>query len=485
MDLTKLDELAPQLETMKRNELAQMLKSLQLLLSKAKDCIIAMDKPDNPIPTSVDVSLYHFQHDPGLDSKLVAGVLKHIKTLKYHPNPKNPGSPQICSYGFLMYIFNDQSATVMPLPFIPDHIMDLLLKAVNKLLGTSFNHILINKYKDVNCSLVYHKDDEKCLDRTSPIATFSLGRATRRMLVSLDASKHTPVEEFLLTPGSLFTMMPGFQELYWHAIAAGRKDIDNDAERGVRFSLTFRKLLPGKDKQAPESSSVPVPIPTPTPTTAAVAPATVDDAAATEPNSSVPARPLPADKSNADTFVFGSSLVKGLDEQLLSKHSKNFKVFCNSGACVGDIYEAVERVVKEGNHDITRVSNIFLLCGGNDVENFKKDADIRDLFDDFEDLVWYTREAFPHAKIHIISMIPRRKKYRTHIRNMHNVNNWLKEFCRKEDIRYVDIFSFFLVKTPSIWYLNRKLYNSSDLHFSKIGDSVLGKVLIGVVNLPR
>ncbi len=323
MDLTKLDELAPKLETMKRSELALMLKSLQLLLSKAKDCIIAMDdKPDPPIPKSVDKNLFNLQSDPGLDSKLVAGISKHLKTLKYHPNPKNPDSPQICLYGSQQYCYNEQSASVTPLPILPGTIMDNLLTSVNTKLSTSFNSILINKYKDVNCFLGFHKDDEECLDSKSPISTLSLGKATRRMHISLNVSKHTPSEEVLLTPGSIFTMMPGFQDRYWHAIAAGRKS--NDAERGMRYSLTFRKLLPGKENETQGPSPVSVSVP-------------ITGVEETGPISPVPASPPSTDNNNADTFVFGSSLVKGLKEQLLSKYSKNFKVFCYSGASVGDI----------------------------------------------------------------------------------------------------------------------------------------------------
>ncbi len=476
MDLTKIDELAPQLETMKKDELTQTLKSIKLLLSKAKDCIIAMEKPDTATatPNPVDKSLFDFQHDSGLNTELLADLSKHVKTLKYHPNPVNPSSPQIYLYGSQRYSYNEQSASLTPAPIIPGSIMEQVLETVNTKLSTSFNSILINKYKDVNCSLGFHKDDEHCLDPASPISTLSVGKATRRMLISLNASKHTPAEEVVLTPGSILTMMPGFPDNYWHSVPAGRKNIG--AERGMRYSLTFRKLLPSEDKHAQ------------VPTTAAVAPATTDDAPVTQPDSSVPDPSyLPADKAIVDTFVFGSSLVKGLDEKLLSKHSKKFKVFSNSGALIGDIYDSVEKVVTEGEYDTTKVSNIFLLCGGNDVENFKEDAVNKFTFltEDFEDLVWYTREAFPHAKLHVLSMIPRRAKYRTHIKNMHKVNNWLNEFCRKEGIRYVDIFSFFLVKTPSIWYINKKLYNNSELHFSKIGDSVLSKVLIGVANLPR
>ena len=96
-----------------------------------------------------------------------------------------------------------------------------------------------------------------------------------------------------------------------------------------------------------------------------------------------------------------------------------------------------------------------------------------------------TREVFPLAKINFISLIPRRSQYESHIRYMHQVNDWLNSFCKKESIRFVDIFSFFVHKTSSSWMLNDKLFNSSILHFSRIGDSVLAKVLMGVANKPR
>ena len=107
------------------------------------------------------------------------------------------------------------------------------------------------------------------------------------------------------------------------------------------------------------------------------------------------------------------------------------------------------------------------------------------MFEDIEDTVELTREVFPHAKINFISLIPRRAKYEEHISNMHAVNIWISKFCQKEDIRFVDIFSFFLIRTSREWWLNENLFNSSKLHFNKVGDSVLAKVLIGVANLPQ
>ncbi len=442
-----------------------MLTTLQNLLEKTHERITVL-KEQETIPTPlVDASLFEL-HEPGtLDCNLLQDVVKNLKKVKYKAHPTNKNSPQIFLYGTQHYSYNAQSAALVPNPIKPDSIMSKLLDNVNSKLGTSYNSMLVNKYKDLNSELGFHKDDERCLDSASPISTLSLGSASRRFEISLDNNKSCSVKTLLLKPGSLFTMKPGFQENYWHAVAAG--DINCKAERGVRYSVTFRRLIP----------HAPAPVATST-SAALTAPAPAFPPAANTTSASVA-------NDVADTYVFGSSLVKGLDEQLLSKYSKKYSVFCNSGAHVKDIYEDIERVVADDKHDTTKVSTVFLLCGGNDVENFQEMVDIRYLYEDFEDLVWLTREAFPNAKVHIISMIPRRSKYRNHIRYMHKVNRWLKDFCNKEDIRFVDIFSFFIVKTPSFWHLNRKLFNSSELHFSNIGYSVLGKVLIGVANLPR
>ena len=62
--------------------------------------------------------------------------------------------------------------------------------------------------------------------------------------------------------------------------------------------------------------------------------------------------------------------------------------------------------------------------------------------EDFEDIIDLTREVFPVATLNIISIIPRRSMYRSHINNMHNMNEWLSDFCKRENVRFVDIFTF-------------------------------------------
>jgi lysophospholipase L1-like esterase len=337
--------------------------------------------------------------------------------------------------------------------------MNVLLDAVNEILGTKYNSMLVNRYRSRDVCLGVHKDDEECLVKEASISTLSFG-CIRRMKIAPDGDKYKPVCELVLKPGSLLTMMPGFQEKYWHSIPEGRKSTQK--ERGLRYSVTFRQLSPQTASTLPVAESLP-PVVQPT----------------------VQGNVL--GNAHPDTFVFGSSLVKGLDEQMLSKYAKNFKVLCNRGATIGKIYENVERIRDSGAYDTSQVSTVFLMCGGNDVENLKakKRNDVKFVLEDYEDLVDLVKEVFPGAKINILSLIPRRNRYGFHIDNMHKVNRWLESFCKKKSIRFVDIFSFYLVKLPNIWKLNKKLFNRDNLHFSPIGDSVLAKVLLGVANSPR
>ena len=471
MDL--LDGLVPKLGSMNPGELTQMLKSLQNILNKTKELL---DKETTDLDP-IDSSLFTYDPNPSLDNNLYEEVYQYLKTLKYHRSSNKPHSPEIHVFGERKYGYNRLSADIDPTSILPKSVVDRLLRAMNKLMGTNYNHMLVNKYRDVNCALGPHKDDEKTLNPASPISSMSFGK-TRELQISLDAAKHSPVKCLLLTAKSIFTMLPGFQDKYWHAIAAGDKNVVADSiYRGVRYSVTFREMLQPQ-------------LPTPPPLPLTPGPAS-QPAPAEQSNTNVLSstqHPPTVDSLSAepDTLVFGSSLLKGLDDKLLSKYERKFKVYCHSGAHVKDIYEDIERVENENKVDFNKVNNVFLLCGGNDLENIKSDNELTHVFEDIEDLLGLARDVFPCAKINIFSLIPRRSKYKNHIVNMHKVNHWLEVSCKKwKNIRMVNIFTHFLIKKHDIWELSSKLFNSSNLHFNKVGDSVLAKVLLGVANLPR
>ncbi len=141
----------------------------------------------------------------------------------------------------------------------------------------------------------------------------------------------------------------------------------------------------------------------------------------------------------------------------------------------------MREIEKDDNVDCHAVTCIFLVCGGNDIENAKNIDNVKE---DYKKLLVYAQQAFPNAAINVVSLIPRRPKYNNHIDDMHAMNDWVLSHCENYGIRFVDIFHFFVDKLSR--KLNYKLINSRDkLHFTKVGDSVLGKVLIAVANRPR
>ena len=484
-----VDELNPKLENMNREELLNTLQSVEALLVKIKEMITPHASPD-PVPPplsstplqpslpspATEESLFQFLSNP-LDDGLLQEVEAHIKSLKYTGNNKRSHTPEIFLYGASPYIYNAQSAATEPVPIQQVTIMENLLEAVNTELGTTFNSMLINKYREKRSALGFHKDDEKCLVPSASIATLSFG-AVRNLEISLTEDKENAVMTQTLTPYSIFVMKPGFQQKYWHALAPGKNDEEGEIrnpERGPRYSITFRTLL----LTTPLSSTS---SPTHRPSTAvSTPPQHVPDSSASITDVTPPSDPTTTD--TPDTFVFGSSLLQGLDVKMLSKHTKSFKVICRRGAHVRDIIAAVKGTKED--LDTTKVSNVFLLVGGNDVENLQNDSDLESVFEDIKNLVNCTRVIFPSASINLISLVPRKAKYLTHIRNMNKFNNWARDFCMEKAIRFVDIFTFFLVKTPTIWWLNRRLFNGSKLHFNATGNSVLAKVLIAVANRPR
>ena len=470
MDLAQsLDKLSSKLGNLQQGDLIHLLGSLERMLDKTRDILKKTapepllsnpPPPSNPTPQFLPEELHHFLSylPQSLDDDLVARVHDHLKGLKYHPNPSSPDSPEIYLYGEHSYTYNKQSSQVSPTPTLTSLPMSELLIAVNTALNTDYNSMLINKYRNLHCALHPHKDDEKSIDPESSISALSLG-ASRRFQVSLNGDKNKVVHTVELASRSLCTMLPGFQDSYYHSIAPGRKSFKK--EKGVRFSITFRRILPDTvDDTEEEEEKVESP---------------------TEINKQVPDE----DKNTPDTLVFGSSLAKDLDVTLLSKYKKNFRVFSNSGARVKDISNDVKYVKDNGTLNLQKISSVFFVCGGNDIESLQKDSDIEDVYAEYENLVNVAKDTFPAAKINIVSLIPRRARYRAHINNMHEMNEWLQAFCHEHSFRFVNIFSHFVLKLPHIWLLNRKLFNNGHLHFNRVGNSVLAKVLIGVANSPR
>ena len=458
---TPLEALIPPLENTSREQLQATLQQAEDLASKIR-ALLQPSPPDSSPPDSSHSShppstpdeLFEYLDSPKISKELLKSVEVHLKSLKY-TQKKAKFSPETFLYGASKYVYDSSSATVMPTPIREEPIMARLLDAVNTELGTSFNSMLVSRYPNKNFMLGYHKDDEKCLDATAPVATLSF-RRSRDLLIS--ETKKKVYRKQTLVPGSIFLMKPGFQNELWHSLASGDGTKD---QSGTRFSVTFRRVIPP-----------------PTPPPVASSPST------TSSHPPSPPRPTNPSAGAPDTFVFGSSMLHGLNEAQLSKYDKSFKVFSRPGAHLTDISKDIDGVKQKGINT-NAVTTVFLLVGGNNIQNLKCDRHMKFIKEDVLDLISVAKDVFPLASINIFSCIPRKATYSTHIKNMHIFNDLLKYICEKERVRFVDIFSFFVNKVGAHWWLNTELFNRDTIHFNVKGMSVLAKVLIAVANHPR
>jgi alkylated DNA repair dioxygenase AlkB len=145
--------------------------------------------------------------------------------------------------GELPYRYSGQTLEPRPWPDITRPV----LARVNQTARASFNHVLINRYRDGKDSMGYHADAEPELGPEPVVATLSLG-ARRRFLLRRHAkgTQEAPLALWL-EQGSLLIMGGSCQQHYRHSIP-------RDTAPGVqqRISLTFRRLLaaPGEAPRA-------------------------------------------------------------------------------------------------------------------------------------------------------------------------------------------------------------------------------------------
>jgi len=102
-------------------------------------------------------------------------------------------------------------------------------------LGTAFNSVLANLYRDGNDAMGWHSDAEPELGPAPIIASISLG-ATRRFALKHrdDPSRKLALE---LPHGSLLVMSGATQRHYRHSLPRTTRPT------GTRINLTFRRIL--------------------------------------------------------------------------------------------------------------------------------------------------------------------------------------------------------------------------------------------------
>ena len=172
---------------------------------------------------------------------------------------------------------------------------------------------------------------------------------------------------------------------------------------------------------------------------------------------------------------------------------KTFKVFTKPGAHVQDIIKRVRDVFNDTEVCLDCVDSVFIVGGGNDVENIGSEIGMRNLHNSFRYLFKLISQLVPKARINVMSLIPRKVQYYWHLQRIFHfvINDFLACECPLYKNCYlIRVFTNFLAHKERYFsnkevHLNNKLFRKDRLHFNSVGDSVLAKVLMGVANSPR
>ncbi|WP_372797999.1 alpha-ketoglutarate-dependent dioxygenase AlkB [Litorivivens sp.] len=113
--------------------------------------------------------------------------------------------------------------------------LHLMKNRIDSLLGTRFNTVLLNWYRNGLDTMGFHADDERELGENPVIASVSLGSDRRFVIKRRDNNKIK--REIVLSGGSLLVMADRFQREWLHGIPADKRLTSG------RINLTFRQVL--------------------------------------------------------------------------------------------------------------------------------------------------------------------------------------------------------------------------------------------------
>ena len=485
--------------------------------SPTKDRTCSPTSPGTPHPIASQVDYKHLF----LEEPLLKKLNDELKSIKFTRASTISNSPQIALFGDSPYVFNSASRKVKPSPINQSSTLFRVLDTVNSKLGFSFNSILINKYLNKNVSLGWHQDNEPIVDKSTPIASLSIGCARRFQITdNKDDWMANQWLEQCLHDNSIFVMKPGLQTTHYHRIDRGAEEAD-PTERGTRYSLTFRRLqkpvsptLPPHTVKLPASQAL---RPPPVPKALVQQPPASLLSSQQQPTSDQPVLPAPTETqpvpssgnqrpsqernneghvnshSNCvNTLVFGSSLTKGLDSDILSRRGKTFKVFTKGGARVETVVRMVRDAVANKEVCTSCVQSVFLVVGGNDAQNIRSEKGLKKFESSYKKLIELINSKFPVIRINVVSLVPRRTTNYWHVQRVFHINDFLYNLCSNENsnIFFLPVFTKFLVKKDLYYHsgqviMSSKLFLKDGIHFTRIGDSVLAKTLIAVANDPH
>ncbi|XP_066146927.1 DNA oxidative demethylase ALKBH2-like [Euwallacea fornicatus] len=164
------------------------------------------------------------------------GDLTKVKIFgKWHQIPR-----QQVAYGDQGLKYTFSGTTIAAKPWLP--VLTAIKELVEKVSNQSYNFVLINRYRNGNDHIGEHRDDEKELNKHTPIASLSLGQERTFVLKHRDARlkgklyRKIASVKIQLEHGSLLLMNYPTNEYWYHSLPQRRNC------PGVRINLTFRKI---------------------------------------------------------------------------------------------------------------------------------------------------------------------------------------------------------------------------------------------------
>ncbi len=136
---------------------------------------------------------------------------------------------KVAWYAETNYEYSYSNRTKFALPWTKELLE--LKKLVDEITGLSFNSCLLNLYHNGDEGMAWHSDDEKTLEKDSPIASLSFGAERKFMLKH---KKTKDVLSIMLEAGSLLVMKGTTQTNWLHSLPKSKRI------KQQRINLTFR-----------------------------------------------------------------------------------------------------------------------------------------------------------------------------------------------------------------------------------------------------
>ena len=176
------------------------------------------------------------------DSTEAAEVYDYLKEkeIEYHKPYKRYNKTVKVPRGQASYTFDNNIhynygvSGGSPINEVMDEQMKGITRKVNEALGTNYNTILMNVYKDGKDSIGLHKDKEVGWVPNTGFATLSFGAERVFLLENNETKEKIKIKH---EKGHLINMPYPMNDLYKHAVPPC-------STKECRISLTFREIIP-------------------------------------------------------------------------------------------------------------------------------------------------------------------------------------------------------------------------------------------------